>query len=138
MSPVTPLRSSGRAGRVRRVYPAAVVLIALVLGLCSSAYGQEHDHAATDPPDGAAAEEQDGHDHRPKQSSSFKPALRKLFVPAGITALSLIAVTVILGMLRRIKLFGGPRLAMKIHKITGICALLAGATHLMIKLILHS
>ncbi len=135
---VTPLRSSGRAGCVRRVYPAAVVLVALVLGLCLSAYGQGHDHAAMDPPAGSAAEEQDSHDHGPKQSSSLKPVLRKLFIPAGITALSLIAVTVTLGLLRRMKLFGGPRLAMKIHKITGVCALLAGAAHLTIKLILYS
>ncbi len=53
--------------------------------------------------------------------------------PMGIVTLSLVAVTVFLGLFRRLK----PRLILKWHKRLGPVALLAGATHAVLVLLAH-
>ena len=47
-----------------------------------------------------------------------------LIVPLGITTLTLVSLTVLLGLSRRLK----PRTILKVHKLCGLLALLAGAT----------
>lgn len=56
-----------------------------------------------------------------------------LIKPMGIATLALVACTVTLGVLRRLK----PRLLLKIHKICGVCALAAGAAHAALVLCVH-
>lgn len=56
-----------------------------------------------------------------------------LIVPLGITTLTLVSLTVILGLSRRLK----PRPILKVHKLCGLLALLAGATHATLVLWLH-
>jgi len=60
----------------------------------------------------------------------------KFIKPTGIATLSLVAVTVCLGFLKRVKRFR-TRLVLRIHKITGVCALAAGATHATLIFALH-
>ena len=61
------------------------------------------------------------------------PILPRLIVPMGITTLSLVAVTVILSIFKRLNV----RLMMKWHKRTGIAALISGAIHAILVLIVH-
>lgn len=61
-----------------------------------------------------------GHDH-----ATMRGVLVQLIKPIGILTLSLVGLTVALGVLRR----RNPRLILKIHKICGVSALVAGATH---------
>jgi hypothetical protein len=56
--------------------------------------------------------------------------------PTGILTLSLVALTVCLGLLRRVRRLK-PRLLLKLHKIAGICAISSGAFHAMIVLLTH-
>jgi hypothetical protein len=44
----------------------------------------------------------------------------------GITTLSLVAATVLLGRLRRVRRLK-PRLMLKLHRILGVCALVSGS-----------
>lgn len=58
----------------------------------------------------------------------------ELIVPMGIVTLSLVALTVCLGVMRRLK----PRPLLKIHKTCGVCALISGATHAILVLASHA
>jgi hypothetical protein len=58
----------------------------------------------------------------------------ELIVPMGIVTLSLVALTVCLGVMRRLK----PRPLLKIHKTCGVCALISGAIHAILVLALHA
>ena len=57
-----------------------------------------------------------------------------LIEPMGIVTLLLVASTVCLGVLRRLK----PRPLLTIHKICGVCALSSGAIHAILVFIAHS
>ncbi|HMA99714.1 MAG TPA: hypothetical protein VKS21_01895 [Spirochaetota bacterium] len=57
--------------------------------------------------------------------------LYPLMIPMGITAYTLLGLTVILGLIKK-----RSRLRYKLHKICGICALIAGSIHLAIHLYL--
>ena len=61
---------------------------------------------------------------------------RSLVKPMGIATLSLIALTICLGLLRRVRRLN-TRTVMRLHKISGICALCAGAIHATIIFVLH-
>ena len=63
-------------------------------------------------------------------------SLISLAKPTGILTLSLVALTVCLGLLRRIRRLK-PRLLLKLHKIAGVCALGSGAIHATIVLLTH-
>ena len=63
-------------------------------------------------------------------------SLLKLIEPTGIATLSLVAATVFLGYLKGVKRFRA-RLVLRIHKITGVCALAAGVTHATLVIVLH-
>ncbi len=56
--------------------------------------------------------------------------------PTGILTLSMVGLTVCLGVLRRVRRLK-PRLLLKLHKIAGVCALGAGAVHATIVLLTH-
>jgi YHS domain-containing protein len=80
------------------------------------------------------ADETQQHDH--VQGSSGGLTLTRLTRPTGIATLSLVAMTVCLGLLRKLKR-PGPRVLLKLHKTAGICALCSGAIHAAIVLLGH-
>ena len=67
-------------------------------------------------------------------AGSFSAA--SLIEPTGITTLSLVALTVCLGVLRRVRGFKPGRM-LTIHKTGGVCALIAGAAHATLVLLAH-
>ena len=69
-----------------------------------------------------------GHEHTHGDFSAVS-----LIVPMGIATLSLVAVTVFLGLFRR----WSPKLMLKWHKRSGVLALLAGAIHAALVLLAH-
>jgi hypothetical protein len=52
--------------------------------------------------------------------------LKRFVEPTGIATLSLVALTVALGLFRRV---WKPLLLLRIHKVCGVCALVSGLTH---------
>ena len=79
----------------------------------------------------------DGHaenGHANHDYADTRGFLAQLIKPMGILTLSLVAVTVALGVLRR---RWKPRLMLKIHKICGVWALVAGAVHAALVVFLH-
>ena len=77
----------------------------------------------------AAADGHAAHDH-----ADTRMLLAKLIKPMGFLTLSLVAVTVALGVLRR---RWQPRLMLKIHKTCGVSVLVAGAVHAALVAFLH-
>ena len=69
------------------------------------------------------------HDH-----ADTRGFLVQLIKPMGILTLLLVAATVALGVLRRL---WKPGLMLKIHKICGVWALVAGAVHAALVVFLH-
>lgn len=70
--------------------------------------------------------------HEKHNHTDTRILLIKLIKPIGIATLLLMAITVTLGILRRLK----PRLMLKIHKICGVLALMVGAVHAALVLFL--
>jgi len=62
--------------------------------------------------------------------------LARLIVPTGITTLSLLAVTVLLGVLRRAAHLK-TRVVMRVHKTIGVIALVVGLAHAGLVMFLH-
>ena len=77
-----------------------------------------------------------GHQEHEHANHAHEFSLISLAEPAGILTLSLVALTVCLGLLRRVRRLR-PRLLLKLHKIAGICALCSGAIHATIVLLTH-
>ena len=77
---------------------------------------------------GTAGSAEPDHDH---PAGGFHAA--QLIQPMGIATLALVGLTVSLGVLRRRK----PRVLLKLHKICGVSALVAGACHATLVLVLH-
>ena len=101
---------------------------------CKSAFAKDPEKYVANLPQFAASAPSQGpglvqHEH---DGHGFSPAA--LIEPMGIVTLSLVASTVCLGLLRRLK----PRPLLTIHKICGVCALVSGATHAILVLIAHS
>ena len=61
---------------------------------------------------------------------------KSLAKSTGILTLSMVGLTVCLGLLRRVRRLR-PKLLLKLHKIAGICALDSGAIHATIVLFIH-
>ncbi len=72
-----------------------------------------------------------GHKHRTRGLS-----LVALVRPMGIATLSLVALTVLLGLLRRVRRLR-PRLLLRIHKTTGVIALISALIHAGLVLFAH-
>jgi len=70
-----------------------------------------------------------GHDH-----ASARSFLLQLIIPMGIATLSLVGLTVAVGVFRR---RWNPRLMLKIHKTCGVLALVVGASHAALVIFLH-
>lgn len=111
-----------RAGPLRR--PAArLILIACIVGfgavLCTPAL--------------AVADTDGMHEH---DDQAYEFSLIALAKPTGIVTLSLVGLTVCLGLLRRVRRLK-PRRMLKLHKIIGFCALGSGLVHAAIILLTH-
>ncbi len=52
----------------------------------------------------------------------------EFIVPMGIATLALVALTVLTALLRRVH-WPKPLLWLRLHKVLGVCALIAGAAH---------
>ena len=108
-----------------------VTTVLLVFAFVTVVYGEEeegHHASATAQNEAGKPGETGGHEHA---HWGFSPV--SLIVPMGIATLSPIAVTVFLGLFRR-RL---PKLMFKWHKRTGVLALLAGATHAALVLLIY-
>jgi len=68
----------------------------------------------------------------PRAETGFQSA--RLIEPMGILTLSLVALTVGLGILRRRR---GPRVMLRIHKVCGAAVLASGAVHATLVILLH-
>lgn len=144
-----PVFSRNAPARLGVSISAAIVAAALVLGACSYAHGQNSDapdstaapavEAAPDDADAPTPATDDSPRRQRSQGrfASIKPKLYKFVKPVGAVALALIALTVCLGFLRRVKALR-TRVVMRIHKTTGVCALIVAAIHATIVIILHS
>ena len=75
-----------------------------------------------------------GDEHADHDRPDARILLAQLIEPMGILTLSLVALTVALGVFRR---RWRPRLMLKIHKRCGVSALVAGAVHAALVLFLH-
>lgn len=82
----------------------------------------------------AAGEEAGGHDDH--EHASGGPSAASMIAPMGIVTLLLVALTVCLGLLRRVRRLK-PRLLLKLHKTCGVSALVAGAIHATLVLVAH-
>ena len=80
-------------------------------------------------PAGHAGEGGDDHEH-----PAAGPSAARLIEPMGILTLSLVAATVCLGLLRRVRRLK-PRLLLRFHKTCGVSALVAGAIHAALVLV---
>ncbi len=108
-----------------------VTTVLLVFAFVTVVCGEEeegHHASATSQNEAGKADETGEHEHAHR---GFSPV--SLIVPMGIATLSLIAVTVFLGLFRR----WSPKLMFKWHKRTGVLALLAGAIHAALVLLLY-
>ena len=82
----------------------------------------------------AASEKDGGHDDHEHAAGGFSAV--RMIVPMGFVTLSLVALTVCLGLLRRVRRLK-PRLLLKLHKTCGVSALVAGAIHATLALVAH-
>ena len=107
-------------------HPAArLVLIACIVGST----------AALSIPDLAVAGTTRMYQHK-HTNHAHEFSLIKFTEPTGILTLSIVALTVCLGLLRRVRRLK-PTLLLKLHKIAGICALGSRAFHATIALLTH-
>lgn len=86
--------------------------------------------------DASHGEADAGHEEHEHGNDAHEFSLISLVKPTGIMTLSLVALTVGLGLLRRVRRLR-PRLLLKLHKIVGFCALGSGAVHATIVLLIH-
>jgi len=82
----------------------------------------------------AAAEGHDENGHLHNEEPNGRILLAELIEPMGILTLSLVAITVALGVFRR---RWKPRLMLKMHKTCGVLALASGAVHAALVVFLH-
>ena len=82
------------------------------------------------------AETASGHEGHEGHNHAHEFSLAGLVEPTGILTLSLVALTVCLGVLRRVRRLK-PRLLLKLHKLVGVCALCSGVVHATIVLLTH-
>lgn len=82
----------------------------------------------------AAADDHAENGHAPQDHADTRGFLAQLIKPMGILTLSLVAITVALGVFRR---RWKPRLTLRIHKTCGVSALVAGAIHAALVVFLH-
>ena len=87
-------------------------------------------------PQFASGETDAGHVGHEYDSPGPRVSLFSLAKPTGILTLSLVGLTVCVGLLRRVRRLK-PRRMLKLHKITGFCALISGLTHATIVLLTH-
>ena len=80
-----------------------------------------------------ASARESGHNHTSQEHGGGLLILARLIVPMGIITLSLVVITVILVVFRRINV----HLMMKWHKRIGIAALISGAIHAIFVLFAH-
>ncbi len=145
-----------RAGSIRRrgqlqplVLLVCIVLILVVPATVSSA---DENHSQVDSqsqdevklpqtdlsrvPQFASGQADAGHEGHEHDSPATGVSLFSLAKPTGILTLSLVGLTVCLGLLRRVRRLK-PRLMLKLHKIMGFCALISGLIHATIVLLTH-
>jgi len=75
---------------------------------------------------GPAHDDHGDDEHEHAHGDGF--STRRLIVPMGIVTFVLIALTVLLGLLRRVRALK-PRLLLRLHKICGCCALASATIH---------
>ena len=82
----------------------------------------------------AAGKEAGGQDDHEHAAGGFSAA--SMIAPMGVVTLSLVALTVCLGLLRRVRRLK-PRVLLRLHKTCGVSALAAGAIHATLVLVAH-
>jgi hypothetical protein len=128
-----------RASQPLRRVVLAGVLVAGILAVVCRADGQHSDVDAQDLsslPQFTSTETASGHEGQGHHNHAHEFSLASLAEPTGILTLSMVGLTVCLGLLRRVRRLR-PRLLLKIHKIVGVCALSSGAIHATIVLLTH-
>ncbi len=103
---------------------------------CKTDFAKAPEKYLSQLPQFASAQADAGHEEHEHANYAHEFSLISLAEPTGILTLSLVALTVCLGLLRRIRRLG-PRLLLKLHKIVGLCALSSGAIHATIVLLTH-
>ena len=103
---------------------------------CKSAFAKVPENYLSRLPQFASVQADASHEGHAHANDTHEFPLISLAEPAGILTLSLVALTVCLGMLRRVRRLK-PRLILKLHKIVGFSALGSGAIHATIVLLTH-
>ncbi len=84
-------------------------------------------------PQFGAVDHEGGDEHADDEHHDGAAALAALVKPMGITTLSLVALTVVLGLFRR----RSPKLMLTWHKRVGPTALISGVVHAVLVLVIH-
>ena len=103
---------------------------------CKASFAKDPESYLSRLPQFASSQTDAGHEGHEHDSPATGVSLFSLAKPTGILTLSLVGLTVCLGLLRRVRRLK-PRLLLKLHKIMGFCALISGLTHATIVLLTH-
>ena len=103
---------------------------------CKAAFAKAPERYLSRLPQFARVQADASHEEHEHGNDAPEFSLISLAEPTGILTLSLVALTVCSGMLRRVRRLK-PRRMLKIHKIVGFCALGSGAIHATIVLLTH-
>jgi len=103
---------------------------------CKAAFAKAPERYLSRLPQFASVQTDASHEEHEHTNHAHEFSLISLAEPTGILTLSLVVLTVCLGLLRRVKRLK-PRLLLKLHKIAGVCALSSGAFHATIVLLTH-
>jgi len=103
---------------------------------CKTAFVKAPERYLSRLPQFASVQASVNHEEHAHANGAHEFSLISLTKPTGILTLSLVALTVCLSLLRRVRRLK-PRLLLKLHKIAGISALSLGAIHAMIVLLIH-
>ena len=104
--------------------------------VCKADFAKDPEKYLSRLPQFASVQTDANHEEHEHADYADEFSLISLAKPSGILTLSLVALTVCLGLLRRVRRLR-PRLLLKMHKIAGICALSSGAIHATIVLLTH-
>ncbi len=103
---------------------------------CKASFAKDPEKYLSRLPQFASSQTDLGHDGHEDDGHAHGISLFSLAKPTGILTLSLVAITVCLGSLRRLRRLK-PRLLLKLHKISGLTALISGVIHASIVILTH-
>ncbi len=103
---------------------------------CKATFAKNPERYLSRLPQFASEQADANHEEHEHADQAHEFSLIRLAEPTGILTLSLVALTVCLGVFRRVRRLK-PKLLLKLHKIVGVSALCSGVIHATIVLLTH-